>query len=78
VTRDLLSLNHDALFDERRKMLTMAFYIYKTMSEHEKNGQIELANEARALLEAMRSPTAEFSVMIRQAIHDNFAGHKPL
>jgi uncharacterized protein (TIGR02646 family) len=78
VTRDQLSLNRDALFDERRKLLTKALSIYMLISELEKNGQIELANEWRAELEAMRSSTEEFSAMIRQAIKDNFVGHKPL
>lgn|GEM_PF-5044579 len=78
MTRDQLSLNRDALFDERRKLLTKALSIYMLISELEKNGQIELANEWRAELEAMRSSTEEFSAMIRQAIKDNFVGHKPL
>jgi uncharacterized protein (TIGR02646 family) len=78
ITRDLLGLNRDELFDQRRKLLHDIDYIRRSVEDQEKSGNAMLAQTGRELLNVATSAEAEYAAMVRQFMVEPLPSHLPL
>ena len=64
-TRDILGLNRDALFDQRRKLFRMVDYIRRRVELDRQAGNQERADAGHLLLEEAASAQSDYAGMVR-------------
>jgi uncharacterized protein (TIGR02646 family) len=66
VTRKLLGLDRDELFDRRRALLRDIDFIRQSVADYESNDNNIMAQRGRELLKKASSAEAEYTAMVRQ------------
>jgi uncharacterized protein (TIGR02646 family) len=78
ITRELLGLNRDELFERRRERYISAFAIRLLIEQFEANGDTANAQAWHTEIERMTSAEAEYAAMVRQFMAEPLPEHPPL
>lgn len=78
LTRDLLGLNQDELFDRRRELLHDIDYIRRTVEDYEREGDEVKAQVGRTLLNRKTTVESEYTTMVRQFLASPLPEQPPL
>jgi uncharacterized protein (TIGR02646 family) len=78
VTRDLLGLNRDELFDRRRERLLFIDFCRRTLENDDPDGNQMMIEYAQELLELAKSEKSEYTAMVRQFMENPISEQLPL